>query len=430
MMKINFFIILLLLASCSQNTIDWLTAEKNTFPNLNSYDLINKNNIACTENNLRLLISLDDSKNNFDKILTNTIFYYYSNIEKALALSLIELIRRPDLNSPQSSFQVYFGDTKNLHYYSFSNKNPDGLPVIYGIDYLLKKYSKNKNLKTFVQEIEKIIPENLYVDRGLENFILENKKNIQLSPILSTIFLRGDEPLTRFETFKRANLNELIKLYLQDNKYNSPDNYNLKLNQFDYEQNQANVSTKCNFNVLSDQEPVNTDIAINDKINYIGIANKQEAYISTFFSLKKSQLELINKLLFFKTTTPIIELPVCQISNPSNQLNMILSSIDGRSKNQHLKHLIEYEIFNATDDKQLHDILNFPRHLFLTSPDRILYESKKGRESQLNFFLSMNFPIYHVEKLGNVIGISKMQNKLEYNFVQDIRNNNKTICTK
>lgn len=427
--KSSLLFICLLISSCSQNAINWLTAEKSLSPssinNLNS-----KNQNICSENNLRILISLDDTKNNFEKLLTNTSFYYYSNIEKALALALVELIRRPDLNSPQANFQFYFGDHKNINYYHFTNKKSDGLPVIYGIDFLLKKYSKNKNILTIAQELDKALPTNFFVDRELENFIQKNKKIIISSPMLSNIFLRGDEPLTRFETFKRSSLTDLVKYYLKNNQLNSSDYYNFKLNIFDYEENFGNVVTKCNFNPVSEQEPINIDLATNDRINYVGMANKQEVYFATFFSIQNEQIELINNQLFFKANSPKIELPVCQIYNPTNELNMILSSTEGRSKNQHLKHLIEYEVYNSIDDKQLFDILNFPRHLFLSNPDRILYESKKGRENQLNFFLSMNFPIYHVEKLGNIIGFTKFKNRPEYNFIQDLRNNNKTLCTK
>ena len=166
MTKIKLIFLIFLISSCSQNTIDWLTAEKNAASINTINNSINKNINTCSDNILRLLISLDDSKNNFDKILSKPGFYYYNNVEKALALALIELIRRPDLNSPQANFQFYFGDIKNLQYFHFSNKHQDGLPVIFGIDYLLKKYSKNKTIKTFAQEIDKLLPANLFVDRG------------------------------------------------------------------------------------------------------------------------------------------------------------------------------------------------------------------------------------------------------------------------
>lgn len=421
---------LIFLVSCSQNTINWLTAEKTPSANLNNLNSEIKNINICEDNNLKILVSTEEARNNFDKLLNNTAFYYLTNIEKALSLALIELVRRPDLNSPQANFQFYFGNAKGIQYYHFSNKNTDGLPVIFGIDFLLKKFSKNKNILNLAIELDKILPENLYVDRGLENFIIKNKIEISKSTVLASTFLRGDEPLSRFESFKRANITNLVKYYLKNSQLILEKNYQIKLNQLDYHQNFGNAETSCNFNLVSDQDPINIDLANNDNINYIGLTNKDEAFMASFFSLRNPQINLINDQLFFKSTPSPIELPVCIISNPSLDLKMIISSTEGRSKNQHLKHLMDYEIYNSATINQLNDILNFPRHLFLSNPDRILYESKKGRESQLNFFLSMNFPIYHVEKLGNITGLIKFKNNPIFNFVKDIRNNDKAICTK
>jgi len=432
MKKINaliFITSLLLLVSCSQNAIDWII-EKNKTNNVSNSNLNSESKIiSCNGKKLKIFSSSEEASKNLESILADSNFYYYTNFEKAIFLTLVELVRRPDISSPQSNFQFISDMNQNQLFYSFSNKNEHGLSVLFGIDFLLKKYSKTKTLIQMASDLEEIIPKNIFVDKGFEKFIFENQKLISKNNTLSSILLRGEEPLTRFESFNRGNIVKLVEFYNKNKTFQDANNYTIQ-NKFDYQQNIGVSSAECNFDLKSDLDQINTDVGNNDIVNFIGLSNKNEAYISTFFSYKNFNVEQIDNLLFLKTNKALVDLPTCRIENPNNHLKLILSSIEGRSKNQHLKHLIEYEIYNSIDDKQIHDILNFPRHLFLSSPDRILYESKKGRESQLNFFLSMNFPIYHVEKLGNIIGLSKLKNKSDYRFVQDIRNNNKTICTK
>jgi hypothetical protein len=115
-------------------------------------------------------------------------------------------------------------------------------------------------------------------------------------------------------------------------------------------------------------------------------------------------------------------------------MNLITFSTLNRDPSQHLKHLFQYEIFNADSFPSLVEYLNFPRHLFLSSPERILYESKRGRKSQLDYLLSMNFPIYHIDTLGNIFGFASFfNNKKEAQFDSmfiDERNNNKLWCGK
>lgn len=432
MKKINVLIFitsLLLLVSCSQNAINWII-ENNKSNNISKFNLNSDSKIiSCNGKNLKIFSSSEEASKNLESILANSNFYYYTNFEKAIFLTLVELVRRPDISSPQSSFQFISDMNQNQLFYSFSNKNDNGLSVLFGIDFLLKKYSKTKTLIQMAIDLEKIIPKNIFVDKGFEKFIFENQKLISKNNALSNILLRGEEPLTRFESFTRGNIVKLVEFYNKNKTFQDANNYIIQ-NKFDFQQNIGVSSTECNFDLKSDLDQINTDIGNNDIVNFIGLSNKNEAYISTFFSYKKINIEQIDNLLFLKTNKSSIDLPTCRIENPNNNLKLILSSIEGRSKNQHLKHLIDYEIYNSTTENTFNSILNFPRHLFLSGPDRILYESKKGRESQLSFFLNMNFPIYHVEKLGNIIGYKRINNQNEYNFIEDIRSSSKLLCTE
>jgi len=112
---------------------------------------------------------------------------------------------------------------------------------------------------------------------------------------------------------------------------------------------------------------------------------------------------------FLNTQSGLTPLPICLFSNKLQDI--ALFSLGERDPAQHLKHFISYEIARVDSFQSLEKLLNFSRHLFLNEPDRILYESKKGRKAQLDFFLTMNFPIYHVDSLGDVFGFAKFKGK-------------------
>ena len=146
---------------------------------------------------------------------------------------------------------------------------------------------------------------------------------------------------------------------------------------------------KCNFDVNKD------NLSLEEGSNF---------FIAVSSSLVQKPLQNLQSTYFIKSRPSPLPLPVCQFNNSIQDI--VLFSTLGRNPAQHLKHLVAYDINQINSFQSFEELLKFSRHLFLNNPDRILYESKRGRKSQLNFFLSMNFPIYHVEALGDIIGLS------------------------
>ena len=66
-----------------------------------------------------------------------------------------------------------------------------------------------------------------------------------------------------------------------------------------------------------------------------------------------------------------------------------------------------FNIFNLDLSKieglyDIESILNSPRYLILLNPPRILFESGKSENFQLDEFLNLNFNIYNKNTLGNI----------------------------
>lgn len=88
---------------------------------------------------------------------------------------------------------------------------------------------------------------------------------------------------------------------------------------------------------------------------------------------------------FMKSRPTAFPLPICEFKGKNQQI--VLFSSEGRNPVQHLQHLEAYEIDQVDSAHTLNQLLGFSRHLFLSNPDRILYESKRGRKRPARFLL-------------------------------------------
>jgi hypothetical protein len=415
-MKIFNLLLLISLLSCSKLT-EKISDQDNSV--LLVANLIKKK--SCNFEKTQLLISDSSSLNYYDSFFKNKSFAELSTIEKATILFFSEFYRRPDLSSLQSQIQLIEITNNEVQYYDFnSSKLPENQRALYTFDYLLQK-NKLKSISQLFELFISIIPHQIPVDEGFEQFVKENKAQIYDNSTLSKFWLKGDEPITRFETFSSEYDFGNIK------KYKRPDLSLLAFNTLDFHENKDFSSINCNFDFNSEKDNLYIDKAENDLINYIAIKEVNKTVILISSSIKHDQfISKTDTILKVKQKSPPI--PICIFKNKNQNSLVVATSINGRSKSQHLKHLIDYEIYNSTDFSQVNEILNFSRHLFLNSPDRILYESKRGRKDQLEFFLSMNFPIYHADKIGNIIGLSCFGTNC--NLINDDRNNSELKCKK
>jgi hypothetical protein len=333
-------------------------------------------------------------------------------VQKSVLLSLVEMSRRPDVASPSARLQYFLRLNNRSYYYDFSSKDISGIAgmsFVKGLEYLLVNFDKSKSLVHLTDTFENIVPTNINVSRELENFLSTNKTELGKNEQLLETFFKGDDILTRHESFKRANLKKLISTYnnskYSDDKLYETPNSPLK----NVESGNSSTALKCNIDInkelLSREEQ-----ALNDstKSHYFALQEGSNLFIAVSSSHVQKPFKNYDSSYFIKQNASTATAPVCQFNNKLKDI--ILMSTTGKNPAQHLKHLISYDIDQSYSYQSLGELLNFSRHLFLNSPDRILYESKKGRKSQLEYFLTMNFPIYHVDTLGNIIGSALFKN--------------------
>lgn len=425
---INFFILIFILLQFSCTTVtkklDTLATTPTNQTKKKSPQLINR----CIEKDENILLKNKNSLNYYSPLLKHQFFKNRNFIDKSLLILLSEIVRRPDSISPNSRLQIFIKQNDQNKYYDFRPKDltkSHSQNLFFAIKFLSEEF-KSSNLKQLALDLDLIHPTQIPMDDEFENFLSTNYKEVFNDKIASSLFLKGDDVITHYETFTRMNFSKLVSKINDKNLLSS--NYSYNLNPLKQLNIDNKITSNCNFELSSENDLSNTiDNLNNEQVHYIGFKSGNNSFMAIFSSIIQHPIYVDTNDNFLKATTNPIPVPVCLFQN--KETNLFISSLTGRSKSQHLKHLSDYEIYNAKNSNDLIDILNFPRHLFLPGPDRVLYESKKGRKDQLNFFLAMNFPIYHVEDLGNIIGVYSPRPKQHQFFIDD-RSKSSVECIK
>lgn len=359
-------------------------------------------------------ISEDEFSLKFYKSLNPTI-YENKNItfiEKSVMLALLEMSRRPDEASPYSRLQVYLKLNGKNYYYDFRPKNLEDdtkMPFLKGLDFLTQKFVPKKSLLSIATHLDTVIPQGIGVSLEFENFLKENRKDLAKNEVLTERFFKGDEILTKYETFDRVSYKTTVEQYL--NGFSKTADYEYDKNGLTANTSKKeNYETNCNYD-LSKEISLRDEIMSADqkKSHYIAISDGEDYFLAVSSTTLFRPFKTTPKMGYFMKARPAaFPLPICEFKGKNQEI--VLFSSEGRNPVQHLQHLEAYEIDQVDSAFTLNELLGFSRHLFLSNPDRILYESNRGRKAQLDFFLEMNFPIYHVESLGNIFGHAKFKN--------------------
>lgn len=326
-------------------------------------------------------------------------------IEKILTILLFDAIKRPEMSLPYSRLQIYVKYKQKSYYYDFNSSNMGEFPYLKGIDYLAQKFLSQINIMTLAKKLSVFLPKRMEVSGQLESFLSEYKKDISNNDELNELFIKGDETLTKFESYPTFNLVDFIKNNLpsKNNAYNGI-YFSEKLDKPYL--SKGNDRIDCNIFINNELTSNPNEIEVlNEKFKRAHIAayaEKENFFVATSTSELTLPISTSTPGFFIKAKAASTPMPFCEFKSTYNELILVSSS--NNYPGQHLQHLIAYEINNIRSADQLQELLRFSRHLFLTGPDRILYESKRGRKGQLDLFLAMNFPIYHSESLGNIFG--------------------------
>jgi hypothetical protein len=413
-------------------------SKQNNICRMPVYKHINAN--SKSESSVKLLKNL---------LKENQKFSNWKFIDQVIAWSLIQIATSPHKVSPKSQFQYVLQlNGKKEYFYFFEKENKltknevnDNeitkkhkikkdivLPFFAGLDFISKKYN-GRSLLQVASFLDKNIPRQILVDSSLNKFLSANSEQIFADPLFSKKFFKSDQVLIEGESYLRVSFSALVKKYLRTKKQSVSSTNHM------FEIKRKNTSTvRCNFDIgLYD----NGVYLINPKIDnnnnpFSLIDHKGNSFIG-ISSLNTNFKALYAKHAAFSSEQNSIPASICFINNKLTSKNISLVSFKGRDPGQHLHTLINFNIDNVNNKSELITSLNYPRHLFLLSPQRIILESNKSTPSEIQSFLNSGLPLYHSQKLGDVwadVQFNQNSKREESYFITDSREGSYKLCNQ
>lgn len=347
--------------------------------------------------------------------------YNLSFIDQFVLLALIQVNLRPDLASPSSNLYLLINNNKHL---SFTYNKQNSMPYLFGLNYLLKQHQSRYRLRNFAKWLDKYLKGPKIVGKEFAEYLKNNQNNLKNYPSFKKYFFKAEHPLSIGESLPHLNYQKMIRNYKKQNKVANIRNF-----LFPYKTDNNDLDIKCNY-----------DFKLYDKSHYL-IAKKEKTNLPFGISDNKGNSMLAittqgsdtspaphSNSFLINSPSKTDSLAMCLISNKKIKSNLVIVSTGSRDPGQLIYHLIQYEIFNSKSINEASEYINFPRHLFLLNPVRMVYESERGSTTQLSRFLSMNFPIYHAESIGNIWVYGKFNESKQSGIITDPRSRATLSC--
>lgn len=334
--------------------------------------------------------------------------------------NLLQLSVRPDQSSITSRFQVLLHLGEKSHYFDFfSEEKGEQYPFLYGIEWVLKKFGKKRDLEYYARILNQNLGQKIKIGKDFENFLIKNIAAIKNNPQLTPYYFRGSDVLKENETSPTLDYSAVVRLYRKA-RSNQKIIVNTSLTQFVTEEGN---SGSCNY----DFNLYDNSIFLIDKVipvaNLYGLANTDSAFLAST-SQKLEQMAAIAGLPLFQGESKVRSSAVCMIENNGNKVWAI--SNQSRDPGQHLFHLVRYGLARSQTTAEVNKLIRHSRHLFLSDPVRLIIESERSSEEQIENLLKLNLPIYNADKLGNIWSYTKFEEGNR--FIIDDRNPGAFTC--
>ncbi len=416
-MKFNFFLLFLLLLIFN-NCSYLIESDKNTN--------VKKTSKPSTTRAISELFCKKKSKSIFSKnnIFINKIKFPTEDLQAKIVIhALQEMMANPNYFSDHTRLQIIYKNDKGIRYFETPKTDHNSLTIYDSLALFLQTEKNKKSFEQILLETENLLDLSLPVSLELSNFIKGHIKQIAKDDVAKGIFLRGDDALVQFETFKRKTFSKAKMPLITKNISPAP----IGIESFQAYP-ASNTEIKCNFDLGKIQSFTSALIQSGSaNAYYFGSEfGKNQFYLVIATTTFDSPLETSSIAHLFKGKPTEESIPLCFYEDDKKTL--IISSIEGRDPAQHLSHFIDYDFFESENTTDLLGHMTFSRHLFLKNPDRLLFESHKTKEEQLQFFYSMNLPLYHMDKIGESILFGAFEKNKESSFVLDERSGAKILC--
>ena len=266
-------------------------------------------------------------------------------------------------------------------------------------------------------------PIEMKVSLALSQFLEENQKKLSNSSDLKRFFLRGDEPLKEKEGLPFLSAKKLVKLYEASKKKTK---YVVKSFLFNKFQQNSSFIPQCNFDMNLYKDSLFLISEQRVQANTFGMKSSDNFFMASS-SQRVEEFKSIDGTIAISGESNVRSASLCTYKKRLKpDETMWLISSDSRDPGQHLYHLQEYGLDQIEKTADFDNLLRFSRHLFLRNPVRLVIESRRSQEDQIQELLKLDIPIFNAKKLGKVWGFFK--NKNEASFLLDVREQGSITC--
>ncbi len=341
-------------------------------------------------------------------------------LEHLTLWSLLQLSIRPDQSSATSRFQILLHlEDKSYYFDFFSEEKEDQFPLLFGLEWILKKFNKKKSLEEFANLLSSYDLKGLKITKEFEHFLVRNSAAIKNDPELSPFYFRGLDILKENETSPKLDYKKVMSIY---RKVQTKQKIIINTTLSPFVTEKGSVGS-CNYDFnLYDNSIFLIDKAI-PVANIFGLGTAKSAFLAST-SQKLEKMNSLSGLSLFKGESKVRSSAVCMIENNNNKIWAF--SNQSRDPGQHLFHLVRYGLPSASSVAEVAKLIRHSRHLFLSDPVRLIIESGRSSSEQIENLLKLNLPIYNADKLGNIWAYSQFSEGKR--FIIDDRNPGSFLC--
>ncbi len=365
------------------------------------YNLIHESEFGIKEFS-SIMKSIEENRSMSKKNLSIT--------EWGLLYTLYNSFVRPDATNWNARLQFYIKEGSKSYYYDFHEDQLNFEKAIYTFKSIKLSRLSPAALLNMAQGH---FPSKLTVQKKFSTYLDGHQSKLKAQHLKK--YFRLGKPLQKGETFRIS-----PKSFSITKRRFSPSKeaplFKVKNSQL----SQCNFDTKLYesgiFIIHDDNLNENIFAIVKDNGDYILIASSAGDISRSHKNLSQSEVVL-----------PKFNTPICRYQDESKSILSI--AYDSRDSGQLLHHLNQYQYFNSKSIDEVIQYTSYARHLFLTNPPRMLYESKRGTPQELNNYLALNFPVYHASSIGLIQSFVQFKD-VPSTFVEDIRSDTFQSCIK
>ena len=377
----------------------------------------------CPQNaKLEIISDSSDANTSFTKFIQKleSKNVQLSFVDKAILFALIQSNYRPDLSSPTSKLLIGMEYNKKFHYIEVSSAKDQTYPYLKSLELILQEFQSKLTFKQLVELFDKEFITPVKVSLALNKSFNNLKPIILNNKILTEHYSRAGESLQSGEIIAKNTLSKLVVL----NGKSKHDDFKINTQLFNH-QHPSKTNILCNF-----------DMSFYDESHYL---ISEQVIQSNMFALKEgenifvassSQLisdsSVIEGMSFFKGKSDSRSAAFCQTKIKDSTSQYWFLATNSRDPGQHIYHLLEHPLKDVTTLNELDGILSYPRHMFLGTPVRLIYEAERGGDEHLTNLLKINIPIYYADRLGEILSV--FQKKERSHLIFDERSDANLIC--